>query len=157
MTDLTKERRDKKSFFSEMFSPRSKYLSLIGLVSFFFLFFLLEFFLLIGLESASNATENFFEIITTTVLWLIYTIIPLVLTLIIFAFTFNKPKAKFISFIFSITGLIGIGIGFGIMAVLYDKVLPSNKYIDLIAFFIILGPSVILSSIFTVITVKKIR
>jgi len=43
------------------------------------------------------------------------------------------------------------------MAVLYDKVLPSNKYIDIIAFTIILGTSVILSSIFTVITVKKIR
>lgn len=157
MTDITKERRDKKSFFSEVFSPQSKYLSLIGLVTLFFLFFLLEFFLLIGLESTSNVIENFFENNTTAVLWSIYIIIPLVSSLIIFAFTFNKPKVKFISFIFSITGLIGIGIGFGIMAVLYDKVLPSNKYIDLIAFSIILGPSVLLSSIFTVITVKKIR
>jgi hypothetical protein len=157
MKEITKEPIAKKNFFSEVFSPHSKYLSYFGLVSFFLLFFLIEFFLSVGLESASNAVENFFEIVSISVLWLIYLVVPLILSLIIFSLTFNKPKAKFISFILSISGLVGFGIGFGIVTILYDQVLPSTKYIDLIAFSITLGSTMLISSIFTVIAVKKIH
>jgi len=154
MNERIKETQDKKTFFSEVFSPHSKYLSYFGLVSFFLLFFLIEFFLLTGLESASNAVEDFFEIVSTSVIWLIFLGVPLVLSLVIFSLTFNKPRAKFISFILSISGLVGFGIGYGIMALLYD-ILPGTKYMDLIAFSIVLVPTLLLSSIFTVIAIKK--
>ncbi|MHA1667654.1 MAG: hypothetical protein ACTSX6_13935 [Candidatus Heimdallarchaeaceae archaeon] len=157
MTDITKKQGTEETFFSKVFSPKSKYLSWFELVTFFFLFFLIEFFLIAGLESAFYKIEDFFETISSAIMWLILIIIPLILSLIIFAFAFHKPKTKFIAFIYSITGLFGIVIGFGIMTALYNKVLPNNKYIDIIAFSIILGSCLIFSSIFTVITIKKIN
>ncbi len=145
MTKSNKQTKSKKRVFLRLFTEPSKSQIWLNLISYSLLSLLLLFILLVALESASDKVEDFFKN-ASYASWLICILIPLSIATIAFVISYEFEKIRLKLFKFSIAGLMGFGLGFGLSAIL-DTTGVLTQYGTLIGFFITLAFSLILGTI----------
>jgi len=156
MTNPGKQTKTKRGIILRIFTESSKSQSWLNLIGYAIHIFLLLFFLLTGLESAFNIVENFFKNASYEI-WLIFILIPVGLAIMACAISYKFKKIGLKLFKFVIAGLMGLGLGLGLYAILDKTGVLAIQYGTLIGFFIILTFSLILGiiSLFFPLNTKK--
>ncbi|MEE9410651.1 MAG: hypothetical protein V3V41_06965, partial [Candidatus Heimdallarchaeota archaeon] len=137
MTKSNKQTKSEKRVLFRLFTEPSKSQIWLNLISYSLLSLFLLFFLLTGLEGAFDKVEDFFKIASYEI-WLIFILIPIGFATIAFVISYKFEKIRLKLFKFSIAGLMGFGLGFGLFTILYTTRVLTIRFGTLIGFFIIL-------------------
>ena len=146
MTKKDIQTKSERGNLFRLFTKPSKSQSWLNLIGYSILSFLLLFFLLAGLESASDKVEDFFKNASYEI-WLIFILIPIGLAIIAFAISYKFDKIGLKLFKFAIAGIHGFILGLGLYAILDITGILAIRYGSLIGFFITLAFSLILGTI----------
>ena len=141
-----KQTKTERGIIIRLFTESSKSQIWLNLISYSLLSFLLLFVLLAALESAFDKVEDFFKN-AGYAFWLICILTATSIAAIAFIISYKFEKIRLKLFKFSIAGLLGFGLGFGLYAILDTTTNILKQYGTLIGFFIILAFSLILGTI----------
>ena len=145
MTKTNTQTKTERGIILRIFTESHKSQSWINLITFSILSFFLLFFLLVALESAFDDWDFFKN--ESYEFWLIYILIPISIVTIVFIISYKFEKIRLKLFKFSIAGLLGLGLGFGLYAILDTTTNVLTQFGTLIGFFITLAFSLILGTI----------
>ena len=146
MTKQDIQTKSERGNLFRLFTKPSRRQSWINLICYSLLSFLLLFFLLAGLESASDKVEDFFKNASYEI-WLIFILIPVGLAMFAFVISYRFDKIGLKLFKFAIAGIFGFILGSGLYTILYTTSVLAIRYGTLIGSFITLAFSLILGTI----------